>query len=147
MSKELLLKSVRELSNNCDNWSRPVRWPWAESTRTSVGDCGWRLTVVSNGICCGNWTTVSPCCINQDSLKILGERLVNQDTQRIAPDDGVVVLCLKPETIAYVVPPGGVITGASGLLIMVDVVRFCVCKSSFLILINCSRRNNKITNK
>ena len=27
----------------------------------------------------------------------------NQNTQRIAPDDGVVVVCLKPESSAYVV--------------------------------------------
>ena len=57
------------------------------------------------------------------------------------------LVCLKPESIAYVVPPGGVITGVSDSLIMVDVVRFSVCKSSFLILTSCGRRNNKITNK
>ena len=77
----------------------------------------------------------------------LGESLVNQDTQRIVPDDGVVLVCLKPESSAYVIPPGGVITSVSGSLVIVDVVRVCVCKSSFLILTNCGRRNNKITNK
>ena len=57
------------------------------------------------------------------------------------------VVCLKPESRAYKVPPGGLITGVSGSLIIIDVVKFCVCKSSFLILTNCGRRNNKITNK
>ena len=54
---------------------------------------------------------------------------------------------MKAESIVYEVSPNGVITGVSGSLIIVDVVRFCVCKSSFLILTNCGRRNNKITNK
>ena len=65
LSKELSLESVREVSNDCDSWSRSVRWSWAASTRESAGDCGWRLTVVSNGVRCGNWTTVSPHCIDQ----------------------------------------------------------------------------------
>ena len=84
------------------------------------------------------------------SVKVLlspGESLVNQDTQRIAPDDGVVVVCLKPESSAFVVPPGGVTTSISGPLVIVNVVRGSVCKSSFLILTNCGRRNNKITKK
>ena len=72
MSKELSLESVRELPNDCDSWSHPVRRSWAESTRESVGECGWRLTVLSNGVCCGNWTTVSPGCIDQGSLTIPG---------------------------------------------------------------------------
>ena len=72
MSKELSLESVRELPNDCDSWSWPVRRSSAESTRESVGECGWRLTVLSNGVCCGNWTTVSPGCIDQGSLTILG---------------------------------------------------------------------------
>ena len=59
----------------------------------------------------------------------------------------MVVICLKPESSAYVALPGGVITGVSGSPIIIDVVRFCVCKSSFLICTNCGRRNNKITNK
>ena len=54
------------------------------------------------------------------------------------------VVCLKPESRAYKVPPGGLITGVSGSLIIIDVVKVCVCKSSFLILTNCGRRNNKI---
>ena len=54
---------------------------------------------------------------------------------------------MKAESIVYEVSPNGVITGVSGSLIIVDVVRFSVCKSSFLILTNCGRRNNKITNK
>ena len=65
-----------------------------------------------------------------------GESLVNQDTQRIAPDNGVVVVCLKPESSAHVVPPGGIITNVSGSLVIFDVVRICVCKSSFLMLTN-----------
>ena len=77
----------------------------------------------------------------------LGESLVNQDTQKIAADDDLVVVCLKPESSAYVVPPGGVITSASGSFVIVDAVRVFRCKSSFLILTNCDRRNNKITNK
>ena len=85
------------------------------------------------------------------STKVLrlspGEYLVNQDTQKIALDDGVVVVCLKPESSAYVGLLGGVITGVSGWLIIVDAVRFCVCKTSFLIRTNFGRRNNKITNK
>ena len=56
----------------------------------------------------------------------LGESLVNQDTQRIVPDDGVVLVCLKPESSAYVIPPGGVITSVSGSLVIVDVVRVCL---------------------
>ena len=48
---------------------------------------------------------------------------------------------------ACVVPPGEVITSASGSLVIVDAVRVSVCKSSFLALTNCGRRNNKITNK
>ena len=59
----------------------------------------------------------------------------------------MVVVCLKPESSAYVIPAGGVITGVSGSLVIVDQVRVCVCKSSFLILTNCGRKNNKITNK
>ena len=59
----------------------------------------------------------------------------------------MVVVCLKPESSAYVIPAGGVITGVSGSLVIVDAVRVCVCKSSFLILTNCGRKNNKITNK
>ena len=50
MSKELSLESDRELSNDFDSWSLSVRQSWAESTRESAGDCGWRLTVVSNGV-------------------------------------------------------------------------------------------------
>ena len=73
--------------------------------------------------------------------------MVNQDTQRIAPDDGVKVVCLRLQSSAYVVPADGVITSVSGLLVTVDAVRVCVSKSSFLILTNCSRRNNKIINK
>ena len=65
----------------------------------------------------------------------------------IALDDGVVVVCLKPESSAYVVPPGGIITSVSGSLVIVDVVRDCICKFSFLILMNCGRRNSEITNK
>ena len=68
VSKELSLESVREVSNHCDSWSWSVRWSWAESTRESAGDCGWRVTVVSNGVYCGNWTTVSPHCIDQGSV-------------------------------------------------------------------------------
>ena len=48
---------------------------------------------------------------------------------------------------AYEVPRGGLIPSVSGLLIIVDGVRFCVCKSLFLILINCGRSDNKTTNK
>ena len=59
----------------------------------------------------------------------------------------MVVVCLKPESSAYVIPAGGVITGVSASLVIVDAVRVCVCKSSFLILTNCGRKNNKITNK
>ena len=59
----------------------------------------------------------------------------------------MVVACLKLESSAYVIPPGGVITSVSGSLVIVDAVRVCVCKSSFLVLTNCGRRNNKITNK
>ena len=46
----------------------------------------------------------------------------------MAPDDGVVVVCLKPESSVYVIPPGGVIISVSGSLVIVDAVRFCVCK-------------------
>ena len=49
----------------------------------------------------------------------------------------MVVVCLKPKSIAYEVPPGGLVTGVSGSLLIADVV------SSFLS--NCGRRNSKIT--
>ena len=57
-------------------------------------------------------------------LLSLGECLANQDTQRIAPDDGVVVFL--PESSADVVPPGGVITSLSGSLVRVNAVRVCL---------------------
>ena len=72
MFKELSLESVQELSNDCDSWSWSVRRSWAESTRESAGDCGWRLTVLSNGVRCGNWTAVSSRSIDQGSLTIPG---------------------------------------------------------------------------
>ena len=56
-------------------------------------------------------------------------------------------VCLKPESRAYEVPPGGLINGVSWSFVIVDVVRVCVCKTSFLILTNYGRRSNKITNK
>ena len=59
----------------------------------------------------------------------------------------MVVVCLKPESRVYVIPAGRVITSVSGSLAIVDAVRVRVCKSSFVILINFGRRNNKITNK
>ena len=52
MSKELSLKSVREVFNDCDSWSQSVRQSWAESTRESAGDCGRQLTIVSNRVRC-----------------------------------------------------------------------------------------------
>ena len=147
MSKELSLESVRQQSN--DSWSLSVRWSWAESTRESVGNCGCRLTVVSNGVCRGNWMTVSPCCIDQGSVTISGWKSGKSGHSKTAPDDGVVVVCLKPESSVYVVPPGGVITSVSGSLVIVDVVRVCVCKSSFLILLNtnCGRTTKQQINK
>ena len=72
VSKELLCESVRELSNDCDSWSRSLRWSCTESISESVGDCGWWKTVASNGVSFGNWTTVSPHCIDQGSLMIPG---------------------------------------------------------------------------
>ena len=36
----------------------------------------------------------------------------------------MVVVCLKLESIAYEGPPGGLVTGVSGSLIIVDVVGF-----------------------
>ena len=75
------------------------------------------------------------------------ESWANQDTQRIAPDNGVAVVCLKPDSRARVVPPDGIITSESGSLVIVDNVRVCVCKPFFLILTNCRSRNNRITNK
>ena len=63
------------------------------------------------------------------STKVLlspGGNPANQDTQRIAPDDGVVVVCLKPESSAYVFPPHGVITRVSGSLVKVNTVRVCL---------------------
>ena len=147
MSKKLSLESVRQQSN--DSWSLSVRWSWAESTRESVGNCGCRLTVVSNGVCRGNWMTVSPCCIDQGSVTISGWKSGKSGHSKTAPDDGVVVVCLKPESSVYVVPPGGVITSVSGSLVIVDVVRVCVCKSSFLILLNtnCGRTTKQQINK
>ena len=68
VSEEVSLESVQEVSNNCDSWSRSVRWSWDDSTRESAGDCGWRVTVVSNGVCCGNWTTLSPRCTDHVSV-------------------------------------------------------------------------------
>ena len=72
MSKELSLEFAREVSNDCDSWSWSVRRSWAESTRESAGYCQWRLTFVSNGVRCGNWTTVSPRWIDQVSVTIPG---------------------------------------------------------------------------
>ena len=40
--------------------------------------------------------------------------MVNQDSQKIASDDGVVVVCWKSGSSVYEVPPGGLITGVSG---------------------------------
>ena len=62
VSKELSLESVQEVSNDCDSWS------WAGSTRESAVDCECQLTVVSNGVRCENWTTVSPRSIDQGSV-------------------------------------------------------------------------------
>ena len=59
----------------------------------------------------------------------------------------MVIVCLKPESSAYVVLPVGVMNSTSELLVRVNAVSVCVCKSSFLILTNCDRRNSKITNK
>ena len=72
---------------------------WAESTRESVGD--W-VAINSCVKRCGNWTIDLP-AVSTKVLSSSGESLVNQDTQRIAPDDGVVVVCLKPESSVYVV--------------------------------------------
>ena len=41
VSEELSFESVREVSNDCDSWSRSVRRSRAESTGESAGDCGW----------------------------------------------------------------------------------------------------------
>ena len=60
----------------------------------------------------------------------------------------MVVVCLKPESRTYEVLPSGLITGVSESLIIVDVVRDCVCKSSFLILTQLQQKeqqNNKLT--
>ena len=59
----------------------------------------------------------------------------------------MVVVCLKPESRAYVIPAGRVITGVSGSLAIVDAVRVRICKSSFVIFTNFGRRNKKTTNK
>ena len=145
MCKELSLESVRELFN--DSWSWSVRWSWAESTReptrklwVAINSCVKRGTL---------WQLDDSIslCIDQGSVTIFGWKSGKSGHSKTAPDDGVVVVCLKPESSVYVVPPGGVITSVSGSLVIVDVVRVCVCKSSFLILSNCGRRNNKTTNK
>ena len=122
MSEELSLESDREVSNDYDGWSRSVRRSWTESTRESVGD--W---VASNS--CVKWGTLWQW---DDSISPLYRprfcypRVEIQDTQRIAPDDGVVVVCLKPESSAYVFPPHGVITRVSGSLVKVNTVRVCL---------------------
>ena len=85
-----------------------MRRSWAESTRESAGGCGWRLKVLSNGACCGNWTTVSPGCIDQ-------------------AHQGHAVAIGRQYLPA-------VLTSASGSLVIVDAVRVCICKSLFLIL-------------
>ena len=43
MSKELSLESVREVSNDCDSWSRSVRWYWTASTRESAINSCFKL--------------------------------------------------------------------------------------------------------
>ena len=69
-------------------------------------------------------SSISPLYQTKVLWRFPGESLVNQDTQKIAPDDDVVVVCLKPESIAYEGPPGGLVTGVSGSFIIVDVVKF-----------------------
>ena len=123
MSKELSLESVWEVSNDCDRWSRSVRRSWAESTRESAGDCEWQLTVASNEVRCGNWTTVSPCCIDQGSVIpgwMSGKSGHSKDCTRRWCGG------FLPESSADVVPPGGVITSLSGSLVRVNAVRVCL---------------------
>ena len=82
VSKDLSLESVRELSNNCGSLSQSKTQSWAESVRESVGDSGWQLTIVSNGVRRGNWMTVSPSSVtfyfsNMDKEVIKeGERII-----------------------------------------------------------------------
>ena len=63
------------------------------------------------------------------STKVLlspGGSPTNQDRQKIAPDNGLVVVCLKSESSAYVAPPGVVITNVSRSLVRVNAVRDCL---------------------
>ena len=82
VSKDLSPESIRELSNNCGSLSQSKTQSWAESVRESVGDSGWQLTIVSNGVRRGNWMTVSPSSVtfyfsNMDKEVIKeGERII-----------------------------------------------------------------------
>ena len=125
MSEELSLESDRKVSNDCDSWSRSVRRSWTESTRESVGDCGWRVTVVSNGLRCGNGTTVSPRCIDQGSV-IPGWKSSKSGHSKDCTRRWCGGCLPKARVSAYVVPPGGVITGVSESLVKVDTVRVCL---------------------
>ena len=147
VSKELLLESVREQSIDCDSWSRPVRRSWAKSIRESVGRCGWRLTNVSKGVRSGNWTTVSPLCNDQGSLTIPGWESSKSEHSKdwTRPWCGGCLLearvyCLWRST-----------RWASNWCIRVTYYSWCarvlfLCKFLFILLTNCGRRNNKITN-
>ena len=99
MSKELSLEFVWEVSNDCDRWSRSARRSWAECTRESAGDCEWQLIkLCRTGYAVAIGRQYLPAEATKFLLLFPGESLPNQDTQRIAPDDGVVVACLKPES-------------------------------------------------
>ena len=143
MSKELSSESVQELSNDCDSWLQSVRRSSTKSIRESSGNCGMWLTVVSNGVSFGNWTTVSPLCVDQGPLTILVWKSCKSGRH-----DGLAVVCLTPESVGYEVPPGGLVNWCIGISDYSWFGRFyLVCKPLFLILTNCGRRNNKIRNK
>ena len=64
-----------------------------------------------------------------EAIKFLlspGGSPANQDTQSIAPNDGVVAVGLNPEPRACEVPPVVLTTGVSGSLVTVDPVRVCL---------------------
>ena len=148
VSKELSSESVWELPKDCEGELRSVRWLSGGSSNESSEDGDNRLTTVSIEVSFGNCTTISPRCIDQCFLTILGWKSGKSEhtkdfTRRWCGG------CL-PEARIYCL--WGSSRWASNWCIRVTYYSWrgqflSVCKFSFLVLTNCGRRNNKVTNK
>ena len=148
VSKELSSESVWELPKDCEGELRSVRWLSVGSSNESSEDGDNRLTTVSIEVSFGNCTTISPRCIDQCFLTILGWKSGKSEhtkdfTRRWCGG------CL-PEARIYCL--WGSSRWASNWCIRVTYYSWrgqflSVCKFSFLVLTNCGRRNNKVTNK